>query len=178
MLHTARCARFTSSSLWFLMPRTKSWRFLSNIRSMLPLTIFKAMSVRDLYRFCPAGPGALQRSRGYRPTRWIVSHPTGYRACRVRCSFAEPGQMKLLRPNGASGAEQRRWQWMSVGNGWQNGVWSQLTGVLCETPMWESEELKVQEPQLTAACMLTYIQGGNWLILSWNVHSWLHTREQ
>lgn len=33
----------TSSSLWFLMPRTRSWRFLSNMRSMLPFTIFRAM---------------------------------------------------------------------------------------------------------------------------------------
>lgn len=53
--------RFTSSSLWFLMPRTKSWRFLSNIRSMLPLTIFRAMSIRDSYRYCPAGVSSLQK---------------------------------------------------------------------------------------------------------------------
>lgn len=44
---------------------------------MLPLTIFKAMSVCDLHRFCPAGPSAFQRSSGCRPTLWAVSHPPG-----------------------------------------------------------------------------------------------------
>lgn len=44
---------------------------------MLPLTIFKAMSVCDLYRLCPAGPSAFQRSSGCRPTLWTVSHPPG-----------------------------------------------------------------------------------------------------
>lgn len=37
----------TSSSLWLRIPRTRSCRFLSNMRSMLPFTIFSAM----------AGPG-------------------------------------------------------------------------------------------------------------------------
>lgn len=57
------------------MPRTKSCRFLSNIRSMLPLTIFRAMSACDLCRCCPAGPSAFQRSSGCWPTLRAVSHP-------------------------------------------------------------------------------------------------------
>lgn len=83
---------FTSSSLWFLMPRTKSWRFLSNIRSMLPLTIFKAMSVCDLYRFCAGGPSALQRSSRCLPTRWTVSHQPGYTVRRSRSCLPSPGR--------------------------------------------------------------------------------------
>lgn len=54
-----------------------------------------------LYRFCPAGPSALQRSRGCRPTRYTVSHPPGCRdVLRGPLLFTEPGQMKL-RPDGA-----------------------------------------------------------------------------
>lgn len=44
---------------------------------MLPLTIFKAMSLCELYRSCPAGPSAFQRSIGCRTTLWTVSHPPG-----------------------------------------------------------------------------------------------------
>lgn len=40
-------APLTSSSLWLRIPRTRSCRFLSNMRSMLPFTILSAM----------AGPG-------------------------------------------------------------------------------------------------------------------------
>lgn len=40
----------TSSSLWLRIPRTRSCRFLSNMRSMLPFTIFSAMA-------SAAGPG-------------------------------------------------------------------------------------------------------------------------
>lgn len=60
------------------MPRTKSWRFLSNIRSMLPLTIFKAMAAAcDLCRFCLTGPSAFLGSNGSRATLYTVSHPPG-----------------------------------------------------------------------------------------------------
>lgn len=44
---------------------------------MLPLTIFKAMSLYELYRSCPAGPSAFQGSVGCRTTLWTVSHPPG-----------------------------------------------------------------------------------------------------
>lgn len=59
-----------------------------------------------------------------------------------------------LRPDGASCAVQRRWQWISVGNGWQNGVESQLTGVLCEILMWESVELKVSSLFWVVDCLI------------------------
>lgn len=36
--------RLTSSSLWLRMPRTRSCKFLSNMRSMLPLTILRAIT--------------------------------------------------------------------------------------------------------------------------------------
>ena len=39
-----RRAGITSSSLWLRMPRTRSCRFLSNMRSMLPLTILRAIA--------------------------------------------------------------------------------------------------------------------------------------
>lgn len=115
---------FTSSSLWFLMPRTKSWRFLSNIRSMLPLTIFKAMSVW-------LGP---------LPSCWTRRFPevpndrpdclssTRDRVGRSDCCVASPGR----RSWGQTGrpvlccAARRGW-WSGEGNGWQNGVESQLT---------------------------------------------------
>lgn len=49
----------TSSSLWLRMPRTRSCRFLSNMRSMLPFTIFSAIAA--------AGPreGALGGGTGW-----------------------------------------------------------------------------------------------------------------
>lgn len=40
--------RLTSSSLWFRIPLTKSCRFLSNMRSMLPFTIRSAMTAHRL----------------------------------------------------------------------------------------------------------------------------------
>lgn len=41
----------TSFSLWLRMPRTKSWRFLSNTRSRVPLTFLRAIValVRPIY---------------------------------------------------------------------------------------------------------------------------------
>ena len=119
---------FTSSSLWFLMPRTKSWRFLSNIRSMLPLTIFKAMS--GTWSLLSYGTERLTRGLG-----GVLADPlhrlssTRVPSLQEPSLFTNPGQMKA-RPDRASSAMQRLWQWISVGNGWQNGDLSHLTSEL------------------------------------------------
>ncbi len=62
----------TSSSLWFLMPRTKSCRFLSNIRSMLPFTIFRAIMLSLLsYRTEPQTRALCEH---WPAARVLVSH--------------------------------------------------------------------------------------------------------
>lgn len=92
------------------MPRTKSWRFLSNIRSMLPLTIFKAMA--GWLR--PAGPGAFHRCR---KTVRTVSHPPGAvwagstAVYRFRADEAEARRGVLCRAERL--AEDRRRKWLT-----------------------------------------------------------------
>lgn len=65
--------RLTSSSLWLRMPRTRSCRFLSNMRSMLPLTILRAI----------AAARELRPPRGTPPRPWEArgrgDHTTGAR---------------------------------------------------------------------------------------------------
>ncbi len=94
----------TSSSLWFLMPRTKSCRFLSNIRSMLPFTIFRAIMLSLLsYRTEPQ-------------TRALCEH---WPAARVLVSHSVPNSGLCRRAFALSVSADL--QQTSVGNGWQNG---------------------------------------------------------
>lgn len=68
----ARRFGLTSSSLWLRMPRTRSCRFLSNMRSMLPLTILRAIAAaagrlepREARGWVPCGGlGAVPAARG------------------------------------------------------------------------------------------------------------------
>lgn len=86
--------RLTSSSLWLRMPRTRSCRFLSNMRSILPLTILRAI----------AAARGLRPPRGTPPPRpWEMREPGD------RTSGDRPAVFPAAAERTTWGPERRLW---------------------------------------------------------------------